>query len=215
MGVQICKALGAYVVGVCSTTNVQLVKDLGADEVVDYKTTDVTQKYRDQDFDIVFDTVGEAADVRTRILGQLRFSSMTGEGSNESWSFWIPTVRTPLLTLLSFSQIWNSRDTILKPSGNLIRIVGADNAMDTPFHLLYSEAGIGSKKVTSFLKSGPGYHLYTTFPSGEVLSKAIEQLAESDPVIDSVNEFNLPSVLAAFDKSASSRAKGKIVIKIA
>ena len=74
MGVQICKALGAYVVGVCSTTNVQLVKDLGADEVVDYKTTDVTQKYRDQDFDIVFDTVGEAADVRTRILGQLAWN---------------------------------------------------------------------------------------------------------------------------------------------
>jgi len=67
------KALGAYVVGVCSTANVQLVKDLGADEVVDYKTTDVTQKYRDQEFDIVFDTVGEAAEVRTRILGESCF----------------------------------------------------------------------------------------------------------------------------------------------
>ena len=71
VGVQICKALGAYVVGVCSTTNVQLVKDLGADEVVDYKTTDVTQKYRNQDLDIVFDTIGEAAEVRARFLGHL------------------------------------------------------------------------------------------------------------------------------------------------
>ena len=101
----------------------------------------------------------------------------------------------------------------MKPAGNLVRIVGADNAMDTPFHLLYTGIGIGSKKLTSFLH-GPGYHLYTTFPSGEVLNKAIEQLAESDPVIDSVSEFTLPSVLAAFNKSASSRAKGKIVIKI-
>jgi len=43
----------------------------GADEVVDYKTTDVTQKYRNQDLDIVFDTIGEAAEVRARFLGHL------------------------------------------------------------------------------------------------------------------------------------------------
>ncbi len=57
------KALGAYVVGVCSTANVQLVKDLGADEVVDYKTANVIEKYRNQDFDIVFDAVDSAVEV--------------------------------------------------------------------------------------------------------------------------------------------------------
>ncbi|KAF9951852.1 NADPh quinone reductase [Mortierella alpina] len=53
---------------------------------------------------------------------------------------------------------------------------------------------------------------------GKVLANAVktlDQVAKADPVIDSVNEFTMPAVLAAFDKSQSGRAKGKIVIKIA
>lgn len=68
---QIAKALGAYVVGVCSTDNVELVKNLGADEVVDYKKEDVTEKYTHQDFDLVFDTVGSAAEVIHSLLSLL------------------------------------------------------------------------------------------------------------------------------------------------
>lgn len=68
VGVQIAKALGAYVVGVCSTDNVELVKKLGADEVVDYKKEDVTEKYTNQDFDLIFDTVGSAAEVKPLTL---------------------------------------------------------------------------------------------------------------------------------------------------
>ena len=105
----------------------------------------------------------------------------------------------------------------MKPSGNLVRIAGEENAFETPFHLLAEGVAIASNKTISFLKRGPGYHLYTTFPDGNVLEKAIKVLdeANADPVIDSVNEFTLPSVLAAFDKSKSHRAKGKIIIKIA
>ncbi|KAF9919012.1 hypothetical protein BX616_002981 [Lobosporangium transversale] len=175
VGVQVAKALGAYIVGVCSTANVKMVKDLGADEVVDYTTTNVTEKYTNQDFDIIFDTVGSA------------------------------------------EELWAKRRTILKPAGNLIRIVGDSNSMNTPFHLLYAGARVAANKLTSFLQSGPGYHLFTTYPNGAVLTKVIKVLedAKADPIIDSVNEFTLPSVLAAFDKSQSSRAKGKIIIKIA
>ena len=51
--VQIAKHLGAHVVGVCSASNAQFVRELGADEVVDYATQDFTR--RDDRFEVVFD----------------------------------------------------------------------------------------------------------------------------------------------------------------
>ncbi|KAG0360096.1 NADPh quinone reductase [Mortierella sp. AD032] len=49
--VQLAKALRAHVMGVCSGSNAQMVKSLGADEVVHYKTTGVTERFIKQDFD--------------------------------------------------------------------------------------------------------------------------------------------------------------------
>lgn len=54
--VQIGKIYGAHVTGVCSNNNMALVRDLGADEVIDYKTQDFTQI--NGSYDIIFDTVG-------------------------------------------------------------------------------------------------------------------------------------------------------------
>ena len=61
--VQIAKAAGAEVTGVCSTTKVDLVQDLGADHVVDYTQRDYAD---DGPYDVVIDIGGN------RTLGELR-----------------------------------------------------------------------------------------------------------------------------------------------
>jgi NADPH:quinone reductase-like Zn-dependent oxidoreductase len=55
MAVQIAKALGAEVTGVCGTRNVELVRSLGADHLIDYTKEDFTQNR--QRFDVVLDNV--------------------------------------------------------------------------------------------------------------------------------------------------------------
>jgi NADPH:quinone reductase-like Zn-dependent oxidoreductase len=62
--VQIAKAMGAHVTGVCSAANVELVRSLGADDVIDYTKDDFADGTRS--YDVILDNVGNRtfADVR-------------------------------------------------------------------------------------------------------------------------------------------------------
>jgi NADPH:quinone reductase-like Zn-dependent oxidoreductase len=65
-GVQLARYYGATITATCNTKNIELVKSLGADEVIDYTKEDFTANGRM--YDVVFDAVGKSSFFRCRKL---------------------------------------------------------------------------------------------------------------------------------------------------
>jgi NADPH:quinone reductase-like Zn-dependent oxidoreductase len=78
--VQIAKAFGARVTGVCGTTKMELVRSLGADDVIDYTHDDFTRSGRR--FDVIFQLAGTAspADCRRALTPKGTLVLSSGEG---------------------------------------------------------------------------------------------------------------------------------------
>jgi NADPH:quinone reductase-like Zn-dependent oxidoreductase len=60
--VQLARAAGAHVTGVCSTGKIDLVRSLGAEQVIDYTQEDFTQ--RGETYDLIFDVLGRSSFAR-------------------------------------------------------------------------------------------------------------------------------------------------------
>ncbi len=81
--VQIAKSFGADVTGVCSTRNVDLVKSLGADHVIDYTKEDFTKSA--ERYDVMLDNVGNRSlsECRQVLTPNGKYVLIGGGGANE------------------------------------------------------------------------------------------------------------------------------------
>ncbi|KAL1869401.1 hypothetical protein Daus18300_005613 [Diaporthe australafricana] len=105
-GIQFAKALGAEVVTTCSTANIELCKQLGADEVIDYKNTDIVAnlKTRGNVFDLVIDNVGSTTELSDHSKKYLKPGGtfvLVGVGANMSLAGISSTIFKQLLPAIT------------------------------------------------------------------------------------------------------------------
>jgi NADPH:quinone reductase-like Zn-dependent oxidoreductase len=96
--VQIAKTMGAEVTGVCSTKNVELVRGLGADHVIDYTKEDFTKG--GERYDVIVDNVPNhtLSECRAVLTPQGKYVLIGGGGPNDNR--WIATFGRVIHTLL-------------------------------------------------------------------------------------------------------------------
>jgi NADPH:quinone reductase-like Zn-dependent oxidoreductase len=96
--IQLAKIMGADVTGVCSARNVDLVKSLGADHVIDYTKEDFTKG--DQKYDVILDNVANRSlsECRHVMTTNGRFVLIGGGGANEQG--WIGPLALPFKAMI-------------------------------------------------------------------------------------------------------------------
>lgn len=101
--IQLAKHFGAEVTGICSTSNIALVKSLGADQIIDYTIDDFTKA--DQIYDIIYDTVGKLSFTKCK-------KSLSEKGIYIS-----PVLGLPLLFQMICTSLFGSKKAMFDATG--------------------------------------------------------------------------------------------------
>lgn len=107
--VQIAKAAGAHVTGVASTPKLDMVRALGADEVIDYRTTDWTRTGQRWDWILDTDSHRNILSVRRALASGGVYQTLGGDG----WPILASITLGPLVSL--FSDKWSALMFAWKP----------------------------------------------------------------------------------------------------
>jgi NADPH:quinone reductase-like Zn-dependent oxidoreductase len=119
--VQIAKSFGAEVTGVCSTRNVEMVRSIGADHVIDYTQEDFTKSARR--YDVILDCVGNHSFSECRRVLNARGSYVVAGGSSDNWMIG-PLARALKALVLSWFVSQKQFMVLAKPSKEDLTIMG-------------------------------------------------------------------------------------------
>ncbi len=155
--VQIAKSFGAHVTGVCSTRNVDMVRSIGADEVIDYTKDDFTKS--GQHYDLILDMVGNHSLRDLRRVLQPRGAVIMIGASSGKWIAPLPRVLNALVytrfvpqTMRFFLSNLNVKDLNilgdLMATGKLTPVIDRTWPLsELPEAIRYQEAGHARGKV--------------------------------------------------------------------
>jgi NADPH:quinone reductase-like Zn-dependent oxidoreductase len=156
--VQIARSLGADVTGVCSTRNVDLVRSIGADHVIDYTREDFTQGA--QHYDLIVDNVGTHSLLEyKRVLNPKGIVLMIGSTTPGNWFGWLAAPIEGLMLSPFVSQKFGmflaelNKDDLatlgtLMQSGKVTPVIDKRYKLnETPEALRYLEEGHARGKV--------------------------------------------------------------------
>jgi NADPH:quinone reductase-like Zn-dependent oxidoreductase len=121
LAVQIAKAFGAHVSGVCSGAKAELVRSLGADDVIDYTRDDVTDGRRT--WDAIVDTAGRRSlrSLRRALAPKGALAIVGGDGGGKvTGGFGRQIARAPLLSLFTGQRL---RPVIAKESAEDLEVL--------------------------------------------------------------------------------------------
>ena len=164
--VQIAKAFGAYVTGVCSTTKTDLVRSIGADRAIDYTQEDFADGR--QHYDIILDTAGlrSLSHLRRALTPQGTLVIIGGEGGERWFGVGRPLqalmlssfVRQKLCSLFSINRSTEDLQFLkeLIEAGKVTPVIDRTYVLgEVPEAIRYLEKGHARGKVVVVIEDGP------------------------------------------------------------